>query len=292
MALFQGFWGRLFSTKKSVPVQVAPLKDERTFVAQKHSCPACHAHLDEGELERNLFVCPECRHHFRITPPERVKFLVDSGSFQEFSSEVHSMNPIGFPGYEAKLNEAKAATGLSEAILNGFAQLDGRKVVLSVMAFKFMGGSMGSVAGEKLTRALLMGVEKRLPVILFTTSGGMRMQEGIFSLMQMAKTSAAIAQMEMAQIPLFVVLTDPTYGGVTASFAMLGDVILAEPGASIGFAGPRVIESTIRQKLPEGFQKSEFLLSKGFVDAIVPRSELKKKLAFLIDTHMARLKVR
>jgi acetyl-CoA carboxylase carboxyl transferase subunit beta len=160
------------------------------------------------------------------------------------------------------------------------------------MNFKFMGGSMGSVAGEKLTRALLAGVEKRLPVVLFTTSGGMRMQEGIFSLMQMAKTSAAIAQMELAQVPLFIVLTDPTYGGVTASFAMLGDVILAEPGAAIGFAGPRVIESTIRQKLPEGFQKSEFQLAKGFVDAIVPRTELKKTLAFLIDTHSNHLKVR
>ncbi|NNM54901.1 MAG: acetyl-CoA carboxylase, carboxyltransferase subunit beta [Spirochaetales bacterium] len=292
MALFSNLLGRMFSGKKPAPTQVVPLKDERTFVAQKHSCPACHTHLDEGELERNLFVCPQCSHHFRITPVERIKFLSDPGTFQEFSSEVQTTNPIGFPGYEAKLNEAKAATGLADAILNGFVQIDGRKAIFSIMTFKFMGGSMGSVAGEKLTRALLTGIEKRLPVILFTTSGGMRMQEGIFSLMQMAKTSAAIAQMELSQIPLFVVLTDPTYGGVTASFAMLGDVIIAEPGASIGFAGPRVIESTIRQKLPEGFQKSEFLLQKGFIDAIVSRAELKKTLGFLIDTHMARLKVR
>lgn len=291
MAFFKSLIDK-FSSKQQPAQQNVPIKDERSFVAQKHSCPACHVHLDEGELERNLFVCPQCRHHYRITPSERIKYLADPGTFQEFSTEVQSANPIGFPGYEAKLNEAKTTSGQSEAVVNGTAQIDGRKVVLSIMTFKFMGGSMGSVVGEKLTRAMVTGVEKRLPVILFTTSGGARMQEGIFSLMQMAKTSAAIAQMELAQIPLFVVLTDPTYGGVTASFAMLGDVIIAEPGASIGFAGPRVIESTIRQKLPEGFQKSEFLVNKGFVDAIVPRSDMKKTLAFLIDTHTARLKVR
>jgi acetyl-CoA carboxylase carboxyl transferase subunit beta len=244
--------------------------------------------LEAGELENNFYVCPQCGHHYRISPSERIRTLVDPGTFQEFGQEIQSINPIGFPGYEGKLAEAKAATGQGEAVTNGTAMIDGRKVVLSIMNFKFMGGSMGSVAGEKLTRAILIGLEKMQPVIVFTTSGGMRMQEGIFSLMQMAKASAAIAQLELARVPIFIVLTDPTYGGVTASFAMLGDVILAEPGASIGFAGPRVIESTIRQKLPEGFQKSEFLLEKGFVDVIVPRPELKKTLAFLIDTHPAQ----
>jgi acetyl-CoA carboxylase carboxyl transferase subunit beta len=284
MAFFSGVVNRLLGRKQPLPRDLS-FKDERTFVAQKHACPSCHTHLEAAELEANLYVCPQCSHHFRINTSERVRTLVDAGSFQEFSQEIQSTNPLGFPGYDAKLGESKAATGQGEAVVNGTASIDGRKVVLSIMNFKFMGGSMGSVAGEKLTRALITGLEKQLPVILFTTSGGMRMQEGIFSLMQMAKASAAIAQLDMAQVPLFVVLTDPTYGGVTASFAMLGDVILAEPAASIGFAGPRIIESTIRQKLPEGFQKSEFLLEKGFVDAIVPRHELKKTLAFLIDTH-------
>jgi len=284
MAFFSGVVDRLLGRQQPIPRDLS-FKDERSFVAQKHACPSCHTHLEAAELEQSLYVCPQCRHHFRINPTERIRTLADAGSFQEFSQEIHSVNAIGFPGYEAKLSEAKAATGQGEAVTNGFASIDGRKVVVSIMNFKFMGGSMGSVAGEKLTRAILTGLEKDLPVILFTTSGGMRMQEGIFSLMQMAKASAAIAQLELARVPLFVVLTDPTYGGVTASFAMLGDVILAEPGASIGFAGPRVIESTIRQKLPEGFQKSEFLVEKGFVDAIVPRNELRKTLAFLIDTH-------
>jgi acetyl-CoA carboxylase carboxyl transferase subunit beta len=284
MALFNGMIDRLLGRQQPLPRDIA-FKDERSFVAQKHSCPSCHAHLEAGELENNLYVCPKCSHHFRINTAERVRTLVDAGTFQEFGQEIQSINPLGFPGYEAKLGESKAATGQGEAVVNGYASIEGRKVILSIMNFKFMGGSMGSVAGEKLTRAILEAAEKRQPVILFTTSGGMRMQEGIFSLMQMAKSSAAIAQLELAQVPLFVVLTDPTYGGVTASFAMLGDVILAEPAASIGFAGPRIIESTIRQKLPEGFQKSEFLLEKGFVDAIVPRSELRRTLAFLIDTH-------
>jgi acetyl-CoA carboxylase carboxyl transferase subunit beta len=284
MALFTGVIDRLLGRQQPLPHDIA-FKDERSFVAQKHSCPSCHAHLEAGELENNFYVCPQCGHHYRINASERIRTLVDPGSFQEFSQEIQSINPIGFPGYEDKLSEAKATTGQGEAVTNGTAAIDGRKVVLSIMNFKFMGGSMGSVAGERLTRAILTGLEKQLPVIVFTTSGGMRMQEGIFSLMQMAKASAAIAQLELAHVPFFVVLTDPTYGGVTASFAMLGDVIIAEPGASIGFAGPRVIESTIRQKLPEGFQKSEFLLEKGFVDVIVPRPELKKTLAFLIDTH-------
>jgi len=287
MAFFSGVVDRLLGRQQPLPQDIT-FRDERSFVAQKHSCPSCHAHLEAGELENNLYVCPKCGHHYRINPAERIRTLVDPGSFQEFSQEIQSVNAIGFPGYEGKLSEAKAATGQGEAVTNGTATIDGRKVVLSIMNFKFMGGSMGSVAGEKLTRALLTGLEKQLPVVVFTTSGGMRMQEGIFSLMQMAKASAAIAQLELARIPFFAVLTDPSYGGVTASFAMLGDVIIAEPGASIGFAGPRVIESTIRQKLPEGFQKSEFQLEKGFVDTIVPRTALRKTLAFLIDTHPNR----
>lgn len=267
------------------------LRDERSEVLQKHQCPSCHTHLEEGVLEENLFVCPHCGFHFRITAQERVKYLADTGTFNEIASQVFSVNPIGFPGYESKLLEARTSSGLSEAVLTGTAEINGRKAVLGIMSFKFMGGSMGSVVGEKLARAILTGAERNLPVIVFSTSGGARMQEGIFSLMQMAKTSAAIAQLGAVGQPFIIVLTDPTYGGVTASFAMLGDVILAEPKAMIGFAGPRVIEGTIRQKLPEGFQRSEFLLEKGFVDAVVPRGELKKTLAFVIDAHRGRAKL-
>lgn len=272
------------SKKDGVPAKAAG-GDERSAVAQKHSCTNCHQKLEEGELENNLYVCPHCKHHYRVTPNERIKFLFDQGSFQEFAAEVVSTNAIGFPGYESKLMEARNSSFTNEAVVTGTAEINGRKVIAAIMTFKFMGGSMGSVVGEKIARALLQGVEKKLPVLLFTTSGGARMQEGIFSLMQMAKTSAAIAQLEQAGVPLFVILTDPTYGGVTASFAMLGDVILAEPGAMIGFAGPRVIEGTIRQKLPEGFQRAEFLLDKGFVDLVTPRAEMKETLTFLIDTN-------
>jgi acetyl-CoA carboxylase carboxyl transferase subunit beta len=270
--------------------EAIPVQDERIFVAKKHQCTACHAHLEENELEANFYVCPECGHHFRITPKERIKFLLDGGVWEEFATEVISKNPIDFPDYSGKLEKYKQSSGSSDAIVTGFGKIKGKKSVVAIMNFKFMGGSMGSVVGEKLTRALVSGLEKKLPVVLFTTSGGARMQEGILSLMQMAKTSAAIAQLDRAGIPFFVVLTDPTYGGVTASFAMLGDIILAEPGASIGFAGPRVIEGTIKQKLPEGFQTSEFLLEKGFVDSIVTRQEMRSKLSMLIEIHAASTK--
>ncbi|OHD11445.1 MAG: acetyl-CoA carboxylase subunit beta [Spirochaetes bacterium GWB1_48_6] len=242
--------------------------------------------MEEGILETNAFVCPHCGHHYRVTAQERLKLICDTGTFQEFYSDVLSTNAIGFPGYDAKLMEAQKSSGSNEAVITGLGEVGGRKVVFAVMTFKFMGGSMGSVVGEKIARAVLLGAENRQPVILFTTSGGARMQEGIFSLMQMAKTSAAIAQLDAAGVPLLVVLTDPTYGGVTASFAMLGDVIIAEPGAMVGFAGPRVIEGTMRQKLPDGFQTAEFLMEKGFIDAVVPRSDMKRVLGLLLDTNL------
>lgn len=280
-----------FAPKQEVAeVSFTPARDERAEALQKHQCPSCHAHLEEAELEKNFFVCPHCGYHFRITVQERIKYTVDLGTFQETSSQVYSVNPIGFPGYEAKLLEARTSSGLNEAVVTGLGEVRGRKAVFAFMSFKFMGGSMGSVVGEKIARAIILGAERGLPVIIFATSGGARMQEGIFSLMQMAKTSAAIAQLEVSGGALIVVLTDPTYGGVTASFASLGDVILAEPRAMIGFAGPRVIEGTIRQKLPEEFQRSEFLLEKGFVDAIVPRRDLPDKLAFIIDAHQGRVR--
>lgn len=245
-------------------------------------CPRCGG---RGAGRETLFVCPECEHHFRIGPHERIDYLTDFGSFEEFGRDVESLNPIEMRGYEAKLEAAREKARMNDAVITGTAALKGRPVVMALMSFQFMGGSMGSVVGEKITRALERGLEEKKPVILYATSGGARMQEGIFSLMQMAKTSSAAAQLAEEGLPFFVVLCDPTTGGVTASFAMLGDVILAEPGALIGFAGPRVIEGTIRQKLPEGFQRAEFQLEKGFVDALVPRSAQRETLIFLIDTH-------
>jgi len=248
-------------------------------------CPSCGTVHDKASIEAALKTCPSCGYHYRMEPHERIAYLADQGSFTEFSANLRSLNPIDLEGYEEKLSEAEAKARMKEAVITGTCTIEGKPVVLAVMSFNFMGGSMGSVVGEKVTRALLKGAEERKPVIIYTTSGGARMQEGIFSLMQMAKTSSAVAELAKAEIPYFVVLCDPTTGGVTASFAMLADVIIAEPGALIGFAGPRVIEGTIRQKLPEGFQKAEFQQDKGFVDIIANRKEQRHLLSLLIDLH-------
>jgi len=252
-------------------------------------CPDCGIAHNEKEVAAALNTCPSCGHHYRMEPMERIAYLADKGSFVEFSSNLSSLNPIELSGYEEKLSEAEASAHMKDAVITGTCRIDGKPVVLALMSFKFMGGSMGSVVGEKVSRALLKGVEEKLPVIIYTTSGGARMQEGIFSLLQMAKTSSAAAELDKAGLPFFVVLCDPTTGGVTASFAMLADVTLAEPGALIGFAGPRVIEGTIRQSLPEGFQRSEFQLEKGFVDMISPRAEQRGTISRLIDFHNAPL---
>jgi len=248
-------------------------------------CRECHHEIKQANLIATLQVCPECGFHMPMHPYDRIATLVDENSFQEFSQNLSSLNPISLHGYEEKLTQAKGKSGINDAVVTGFGLIEKRKVVLGVMSFQFLGGSMGSVVGEKITRAILMGADKSLPVILITSSGGARMQEGIFSLMQMAKTSNAAALLDDLGIPLFIVLTHPTTGGVTASFAMLGDVITAEPGALIGFAGQRVIEGTLKEKLPKGFQKSEFQQEKGFVDIIVPRAQLRKHLSFLLQTH-------
>jgi len=220
-----------------------------------------------------------------MEPLERIAYIADPGSFREFSANLRSLNPIDLLGYEEKLSEAEDKARMKDAVITGTCLIEGKPAILGLMSFKFMGGSMGSVVGEKVSRALLKGAEEKLPVIIYTTSGGARMQEGIFSLMQMAKTSSAAAELDKAGLPFFIVLCDPTTGGVTASFAMLADVTIAEPGALIGFAGPRVIEGTIRQSLPEGFQRSEFQLEKGFVDIISPRKEQRQLLSRLIDFH-------
>lgn len=248
-------------------------------------CRECHSEIKKSILIKNFQVCPECGLHMPMHPYDRIGILVDEDSFTEFSQDLTSQNPIEIYGYEEKLNQARGKAGLNDAVVTGIGTIEDCKSILGVMSFHFLGGSMGSVVGEKITRAILRGAKDAIPVILITSSGGARMQEGIFSLMQMAKTSSAAALLSGLGIPLFIVLTHPTTGGVTASFAMLGDVIIAEPGALIGFAGQRVIEGTLKEKLPKGFQRSEFQQEKGFVDIIVPRRRLRKTLGFLLQTH-------
>ncbi len=260
-------------------------RDERAFLEQRHSCPSCQRRLEGAELESSLFVCPHCGHHIRLTAWERIRFTADEGVFQELSADISTLNPLAFPEYEEKLAAARSRSGLDEAVVTGLCRVGGVEVVMAVMDFQFIGGSMGSVVGEKVMRAMLVGAQKGLPVIVFTASGGARMQEGILSLMQMAKTAVASQALERRRIPFFVVLTDPTTAGVLASFAMLGDVILAEPGALMRFAGQRVVAGTIREKVPDNFPLAEFHLERGFVDAVIHRRDLKKTLGFLLATH-------
>jgi acetyl-CoA carboxylase carboxyl transferase subunit beta len=254
-------------------------------------CNNCGEIIYSKEIDRNLKVCPKCEYHFRITAKERIDLLVDPGTFKEFDSQIHSEDPLQFKDSQKYRDRIKAAvkkTGLSDAVISGTCTLDGVPVVLTVFDFFFMGGSMGSVVGEKITRAIEKAVDNRCGMVIISSSGGARMQEGALSLMQMAKTSAALARLRRERLPFISVLTDPTTGGVTASFAMLGDVNLAEPKALIGFAGPRVIEQTIRQELPEGFQRSEFVLEHGMIDRIVNRKELKKTLVTLLRAFSAQ----
>ncbi|MCL2043864.1 MAG: acetyl-CoA carboxylase, carboxyltransferase subunit beta [Treponema sp.] len=249
------------------------------------NCPQCSIPYDAKAVKAALNVCPGCGLHYRMEPVDRIAYLADKGSFTEFSESLRSLNPIDLSGYEEKLSVAEAKARMKEAVITGTCTINGKPLILGVMSFEFMGGSMGSVVGEKVCRALLKGAEEKTPVLICTTSGGARMQEGIFSLLQMAKTSSAAAELSKAGVPYFIILCDPTTGGVTASFAMLADITIAEPGALIGFAGPRVIEGTIRQSLPDGFQRAEFLLEKGFVDIIVPRSDQRQMISTLIDLH-------
>ncbi len=244
-------------------------------------CDACLEIIYKPEVERNLNVCPKCLYHFRIPVTERIRSVADEGSFAEFSEEMESTDVLNFTDtkkYVDRLKEARKKTGRKDAVVTGKGKINGVDVVLAVLDFEFQGGSMGSVVGEKIAIAAETALETRTPLIVFSASGGARMQEGTLSLMQMAKTSAALSRLSDARLPYISVLTDPTTGGVAASFAMLGDVIISEPGALVGFAGPRVIEQTINQKLPEGFQRAEFLLEHGMVDMIVDRSRLKATL--------------
>jgi len=235
-------------------------------------------------------LCPSCGAHFRMSPAERIAVTCDKGSFKEFDSDMIPKNPMKYPGYKDVIQKAQNKSGIKEAVVTGEALIDGIRTVIAIMDSHFMMGSMGSVVGEKVTRAVEYATENRLPIIIFTTSGGARMQEGIISLMQMAKVSEAIGRHDEAGLLYITVLTDPTTGGVTASFAMLGDIILSEPKALIGFAGQRVIQGTIHQKLPEGFQRAEFQLEHGFVDRIVHREKMRDELATILKIHTAGAK--
>lgn len=252
-------------------------------------CNNCGEIIYKKEVQRNLNVCPKCNYHFRISAQERIDLLADKGSFVEYDAGMEAADPLNFKDskrYKDRVKDAQKSSGLKDAFISGEAMMKGISVMLGVFDFSFMGGSMGSVVGEKATRTIERGIEKGFPVIIVSSSGGARMQEGILSLMQMAKTSAALARLRDAGLPFISILTDPTTGGVTASFAMLGDVNIAEPKALICFAGPRVIEQTIKQKLPEGFQRSEYLLDHGMVDLIVERKDMKDTISNILSMLM------
>ena len=245
-------------------------------------CEACGQIIWRKSVEDNLEVCIKCGHHFRISAAERLRLLFDDGQYETYDTTLKSTDPLSFvdsKSYKQRLEETQAATELPDAIISGSGNLNGRRVHICALELKFIAGSMGAVVGEKITRAIERCLQQKTPLIIVSASGGARMQEGAISLMQLAKLSSALMRLDEAKVPYISVMTDPTTGGVTASFAMLGDLNIAEPGALIGFAGPRVIEQTIKQKLPEGFQRSEFLLQHGFLDAVVKRSDLKAYIA-------------
>jgi acetyl-CoA carboxylase carboxyl transferase subunit beta len=249
-------------------------------------CKGCNAAVYRSKIDENGQICPECGYHYPLTADQRIALLTDENSFKEVDANLESVDVLDFAGngiYPEKLAAAKAKTGLHDAIVCGTATLDERPLALGVMDFRFLGASMGSVVGEKVTRIIELATLKRLPVVIVTASGGARMQEGMMSLMQMAKTSGALAVHQEAGLPYIVIMTHPTTAGVTASFASLGDVILAEPGALVGFAGPRVIKQTTQADLPPGFQTAEFLLKHGFIDRVVPRVDLRHELSLLLE---------
>jgi acetyl-CoA carboxylase carboxyl transferase subunit beta len=265
-----------------IPAEERRVKTEGVF----EKCPDCDAALYKVELEASHHVCPHCGHHFRIGARQRLALLYDEGKYEELDAEVTSTDPLDFVDtkpYRERLEQARRKTGLPEAVINGRGRVGGHPVLMAAMDFQFLGGSMGCAVGEKITRLVERAVDERAAVVIVSQSGGARMQEGTFSLMQMAKISAALALLSEARLPFISVMTDPTTGGVTASFAMLGDLNIAEPKALIGFAGPRVIEQTIRQKLPENFQTAEFLLEHGMLDAVVDRRELRDWVVRALD---------
>ena len=273
---------------KKVNKEEKSVKNEKAsdmLIGKWVKCDNCKEILYKEDVHKNLSVCPNCGKHFRLSARRRIKQIADEGTFEEIGKDIVTKDPLNFEGYLKKVEVLKEKTKIEEAVKCGTCKINGEDVVLAVMDGNFLMGSMGSAVGERITLAIEASIQKRLPLIIFCVSGGARMQEGIVSLMQMAKTSAALARHNEAGLLYISVLTDPTTGGVTASFASLGDIILAEPNALIGFAGPRVIEQTMKQKLPEGFQRSEFLLEHGFIDKIVERKDMKDVLTQIIRLH-------
>ena len=271
--------------KVTVTDTKANTKASDMMVGKWIKCDNCKEILYKEDVRKNYSVCPNCGKHFRLSSRRRIVQIIDEGTFEELNANLHTTDPIKFEGYLQKIKSLEEKTKIKEAVKTGIGKINGINVAIGVMDANFMMGSMGEVVGEKITRLIETAIEKHLPVILFCASGGARMQEGMVSLMQMAKTSAVLSKLNKAGLLYISVFTDPTTGGVTASFASLGDIILAEPGALIGFAGPRVIEQTINQKLPEGFQRAEFLLEHGFVDRIVERKDMKNELYKIIKIH-------
>jgi acetyl-CoA carboxylase carboxyl transferase subunit beta len=279
-------------TRQKPSVEDTPADAEKSVRTEGlwQKCEKCSQPIWRKTLEENLLVCTNCGHHFRIDATARLRMLFDEGKYEEHDAGLVSNDPLGFVDsrrYHERLDSMRKATNLPDAVISAIGLLNGRRVHICALELKFIGGSMGAVVGEKITRAIERCIAERIPLIIVSASGGARMQEGAISLMQLAKISAALMKLDEARLPYISVMTDPTTGGVTASFAMLGDMNVGEPGALIGFAGPRVIEQTIRQKLPEGFQRSEFLLDHGFLDAVVKRTELKnfldRSIRFLAD---------
>jgi len=246
-------------------------------------CPGCNEIIYKKDIKKNEMRCPNCDNYFKMSGKQRIELLIDKDTFEEFDVDLSTKDPLKFPDYAEKIENAKIKTKLKEGVISGIGKMFGMEVSIAAMDFSFLGGSMGTVVGEKITRAIERGIERKIPVIVVATSGGARMHEGILSLMQMVKTSAALDRLREKGIPFISIPVDPTTGGVTASFAMLGDVIISEPKALIGFAGPRVIEQTIKQKLPEGFQLSEFVQECGMVDIIAKREDLKKTVHRVLD---------
>ncbi len=274
---------RKVSSQEEQPKKNTVVSDK--MIGKWVKCEKCKEIIYREELHQNFSVCPYCGKHFRLSSRRRIKQIADEGTFEEIAGDIMTKDPLQFEGYLKKVEALKDKTNLQESVTCGTCEIEGHKVVLAVMDGNFLMGSMGSAVGERITIAIETAIQNQLPLVIFCVSGGARMQEGMVSLMQMAKTAAAIRKLQDAGLLYISILTDPTTGGVTASFASLGDIILAEPDALIGFAGPRVIEQTIKQQLPEGFQKSEFLLEHGLIDKIVERKDMKQTIAQLIGYH-------
>ena len=275
----------VFTRRREKLLALKSLRSGGPRSAPAPACPACGAEVPRGELHKNLYVCPRCGHHHAVSAYYRLSLVLDPGTFRELDERLASADPLAFPGYAGKLADASRRTGLSEAVVTATGRIDGRRTAVGVLDSRFFMGSMSAAVGEKVTRLVEYAEKNRLPLILFSASGGARMQEGILSLMQMAKTATALEHFSSVGGLYISVLTHPTTGGVTASFASLGDYMLAEPEALVGFAGPRVVEQTIGQPVPEGFQSAEYQLDHGFLDAVVPRKELRATLSRLLRLH-------